>query len=102
MPLLLCPNDNGPMQTVQRSGVEFDICPACRGVWLDRGELEKMLAAARQDMAGTPPNDSQPLQPQTGFLPRPLQRPQERPERYDHDDDYKHKKRRSSIFDIFD
>ncbi|MBU5503488.1 zf-TFIIB domain-containing protein, partial [Enterococcus sp. S141_ASV_20] len=27
MPLLLCPNDNGSMQTVQRSGIEFDICP---------------------------------------------------------------------------
>ncbi len=30
MPLLPCPNDNGSMQTVQRSGVEFDICPTYR------------------------------------------------------------------------
>lgn len=49
MPLLLCPNDNGSMQTVQRSGIEFDICPTCRGVWLDRGELEKLLAGGRED-----------------------------------------------------
>ncbi|MDZ4840632.1 MAG: zf-TFIIB domain-containing protein [Hyphomicrobium aestuarii] len=57
MPLLLCPNDDGPMQTVQRSGVEFVICPTYRDAWLDRGKLEKMLATARQDMAGGPPTD---------------------------------------------
>ena len=27
MPLLMCPNDNAPMQTVERSGVQFDMCP---------------------------------------------------------------------------
>ncbi|MCA6242291.1 MAG: zf-TFIIB domain-containing protein, partial [Phenylobacterium sp.] len=39
MPLLLCPNDNSSMQSVERAGVQFDMCPTCRGVWLDRGEL---------------------------------------------------------------
>lgn len=48
MPLLLCPNCNTSMQAVNRSGVELDICPGCRGVWLDRGELEKILADERQ------------------------------------------------------
>ena len=48
MPLLLCPNDNAPMQTVDRAGVQFDMCPTCRGVWLDRGELEKLMAAGAQ------------------------------------------------------
>ncbi|WP_332773082.1 TFIIB-type zinc ribbon-containing protein, partial [Phenylobacterium sp.] len=43
MPLLLCPNCNVSMQNVARSGVELDMCPTCRGVWLDRGELEKIL-----------------------------------------------------------
>ena len=38
MPLLLCPNCNTSMQNVNRSGVEIDMCPSCRGVWLDRGE----------------------------------------------------------------
>lgn len=101
MPLLLCPNDNGPMQTVQRSGVEFDICPACRGVWLDRGELEKMLAAAREDLAAAPPSETKPPQ-RSGFLPQPQSRPQERPDWDDRDDGYHRKKKRSSIFDIFD
>ena len=49
MPLLLCPNDNSSMQTVDRAGVQFDMCPTCRGVWLDRGELEKLMAAGAQD-----------------------------------------------------
>lgn len=45
MPLLLCPNDNNQMLKIERSGVEIDICPTCNGVWLDRGELNKLLAA---------------------------------------------------------
>jgi Zn-finger nucleic acid-binding protein len=48
MPLLLCPNCNTSMQAVNRSGVELDMCPSCRGVWLDRGEMEKILEAGRE------------------------------------------------------
>jgi Zn-finger nucleic acid-binding protein len=43
----------------ERSGIEIDYCPACRGVWLDRGELDKILAheAARQPQyAGSQPH----------------------------------------------
>lgn len=100
MPLLLCPNDNGSMQTVQRSGVEFDICPTCRGVWLDRGELEKLLAVAREVDPGDQPGQHRPAS--TGFDPRPSARPEGRGDWDDDDHDYRRKKRRSSIFDIFD
>jgi Zn-finger nucleic acid-binding protein len=41
--MFLCPNCNTGMSQVQRAGVELDVCPQCRGVWLDRGELEKIL-----------------------------------------------------------
>ncbi len=34
------------MKEVERRGVLIDVCPECRGVWLDRGELEKLLAIA--------------------------------------------------------
>ena len=37
------------MQAVQRASVEFDMCPRCRGVWLDRGELEKLMALERDE-----------------------------------------------------
>ena len=49
MPLLMCPNCSTSMQNVSRSGVEIDMCPSCRGVWLDRGELEKLLGGAREE-----------------------------------------------------
>lgn len=34
----------------ERNGVTVDICPQCRGVWLDRGELERMLALAKREL----------------------------------------------------
>ncbi len=34
------------MRITEREGVEIDYCPRCRGVWLDRGELEKIMALA--------------------------------------------------------
>jgi Zn-finger nucleic acid-binding protein len=33
-----------------RSGLTVDVCPSCRGVWLDRGELEKLLAQAKREL----------------------------------------------------
>lgn len=68
MPLLMCPNDNTSMQTMQRGGVEFDMCPSCRGVWLDRGELEKLMAAGRDTVAEPqPPRAAPPPPPAPGY-----------------------------------
>ena len=39
-----CPVDGATLSRSTRSGVEIDHCPTCRGVWLDRGELDKILA----------------------------------------------------------
>ncbi|HCQ52668.1 MAG TPA: hypothetical protein DIV82_00190, partial [Brevundimonas diminuta] len=63
MPLLMCPNDNAPMQTLDRHGVQFDMCPTCRGVWLDRGELEKLMAAAGDEGRAAAPAYAPPPQP---------------------------------------
>lgn len=38
-----CPIDGTPLVIADRSGVEIDYCPNCRGVWLDRGELDKII-----------------------------------------------------------
>jgi len=79
-----------------RSGIEIDYCPNCRGVWLDRGELDKIIERSAQEIA-------RPAQPYTS-----------RPEgyRYDDDDDYRkressyghhHKKKKKDFFeDLFD
>lgn len=48
MPLLVSPIDGSPMKQIVRNGVELDVCPTTGGVWLDKGELEKLLALAQE------------------------------------------------------
>jgi Zn-finger nucleic acid-binding protein len=43
-----CPNDNATLVMTERNGVEIDYCPECRGVWLDRGELDKIVERSTQ------------------------------------------------------
>jgi hypothetical protein len=38
-----CPIDGAPLTMTERQGIEIDYCPTCRGVWLDRGELDKIV-----------------------------------------------------------
>lgn len=38
-----CPVDQTPLLIADRQGIEVDYCPTCRGVWLDRGELDKLV-----------------------------------------------------------
>ncbi len=49
-----CPVDGTTLVMSERSGIEIDYCPTCRGVWLDRGELDKIIernAASEQQPA---------------------------------------------------
>lgn len=98
MPLLTCPNCNVGMTQASRSGVEIDICPQCRGVWLDRGELEKLLEPLRAEMRSEAPRDE--------VYRREYDHHSQ--ERYKHDDHHGHHDehgrygRRRSILDIFD
>ncbi len=43
-----CPNCNETLLMTERNNIEIDYCPSCRGVWLDKGELDKMLDYAAQ------------------------------------------------------
>jgi len=77
------------LTVTERQGVEIDFCPKCRGVWLDRGELDKILerAAAYQ----------QPAVPQPSTDARP------RFDRDDDDDSRRYGKRKKSIWhELFD
>jgi hypothetical protein len=83
----------------ERQGVEIDYCPQCRGVWLDRGELDKIIerstaAAAPAPQAAPPRPDSQ----RAGY--RPPQRDYDDDDRYE--DQYKRKKGKSFLGDLFD
>ena len=48
-----CPIDGTQLVISERQGVEIDYCPQCRGVWLDRGELDKIID--RSDTQSPPP-----------------------------------------------
>lgn len=50
MPLLTSPIDGSPMRQIHRYGIELDICPTTGGIWLDKGELEKILHLMQQDL----------------------------------------------------
>jgi Zn-finger nucleic acid-binding protein len=98
-----CPVCDVPLSISSREGVEIDFCPQCRGVWLDRGELDKIIDRASVAMAPTGPTP--------GYSDRPPPRyEQDRgyDPRYDdrrYDDDWRHKKRKrrgSFLEDLFD
>lgn len=46
-----CPNCSDQLKMADRQGVEIDFCPRCRGVWLDRGELDKIIDRSGELMA---------------------------------------------------
>lgn len=52
-----CPSCASRLVEVERSSVLIDACPNCRGVWLDRGELDKILVRERQMAANDPDED---------------------------------------------
>jgi Zn-finger nucleic acid-binding protein len=85
----------------ERQGIEIDYCPQCRGVWLDRGELDKIIErSASQPAAAAPPP---PPQQPSGYPPQPGYSDRDHHKKYD--DDYHggyKKKRRGFLGDIFD
>jgi hypothetical protein len=92
----------------ERSGVEIDYCPECRGVWLDRGELDKILDRAEAEAA----RSSAPPPPTTAAPPREVQYPSrpsydDRDRSYDsrsHDSrgQYRGKKKQHWLGELFD
>ena len=92
-----CPVCSVDLTMSERQGVEIDYCPKCRGVWLDRGELDKIIERSHADDAPAQQPIQQPIQqpaPQP-FPPPVYQQPYG--QGY-----YKHKKRKNFLDDIFD
>jgi Zn-finger nucleic acid-binding protein len=58
-----CPNDGAVLTMSERSGIEIDYCPTCRGVWLDRGELDKIIERSLSQPAPPAPAPQQYQQP---------------------------------------
>jgi Zn-finger nucleic acid-binding protein len=55
-----CPACKVPLAMSDRQGVEIDYCPQCRGVWLDRGELDKIIERSLATESTPPPAPQQP------------------------------------------
>lgn len=103
-----CPVDNETLIMADRNGVEIDYCPKCRGVWLDRGELDKIIERAAGPLSAPPaPPAAAPV-----FHPEPRRDDHREPPREgrrrdrddDDDDDHRYRKRRKDSFlkDLFD
>ncbi len=99
-----CPVCKIALTMSERQGVEIDYCPQCRGVWLDRGELDKILErSASEAQQAAPPKAPYPQQP-------PLPAQQQPVYRRDYDDDYRkdqygrpyQKRKKSFLEDLFD
>lgn len=101
-----CPNCNETLLIAERHKVEIDYCPSCRGVWLDRGELDKLLLFAEANNGGNPSyedrsnnrgNDDRYASDRSGYRYE-----DRRDDRYD-DRTYGHKKKKKSFLsDLFD
>ena len=93
-----CPSCNMNLTMSERNGVEIDFCPQCRGVWLDRGELDKIIerAAALELHRGS----AQEYEPRYDKPKRKYDSGEHR--KYDDDDEYKRHKRKSFLGDLFD
>ena len=72
---MLCPVDRTPLVMSERQSIEIDYCPTCRGVWLDRGELDKIIERSTPPEAPEPPQAPQapqpPYPPQAPYPPQP-------------------------------
>lgn len=91
-----CPTDGAVLVMSDRSGIEIDYCPTCRGVWLDRGELDKIIdrslaqaPAAAPAAAPAPPQQQYPAQ-------------QQYPSKHYDQGYYKKKRKESWLSEIFD
>ncbi len=121
-----CPRCGSTLTMSERHGIEIDYCPQCRGVWLDRGELDKIIervavaeAPPPRPAAPPPPQPSgwtQSPSPQPGYQQPAYQqpppgwagqrdggRPYKRDDDWDRQDDYKRgKPRKHWLSDLFD
>ncbi len=103
-----CPACNVPLAMADRQGVEIDYCPRCRGVWLDRGEIDKIVE--RELAAYGPLSRSEQRAPVPEASYYRDDRDHDRDDRRDYrdrDDDHgdkqrKKRKRESFLGDLFD
>jgi Zn-finger nucleic acid-binding protein len=91
-----CPICHVALHISERQGIEVDYCPQCRGVWLDRGELDKIIErAAAETPAYAPPREQRREYPAESYRPD-----HSRP--HEDDDYYRRRKKKSLLGELFD
>jgi Zn-finger nucleic acid-binding protein len=109
---MACPVDGTTLVMSERQNIEIDYCPACRGVWLDRGELDKIIERATAESGAQAPAQPAPAPappPTQGYAPPPQPQYAPQPQYGDpyrgHDPRYghkPHKRRKSFLEELFD
>lgn len=109
-----CPTDGSTLTMSERSGIEIDYCPTCRGVWLDRGELDKIIerSLTMTAPAAAPEPTRAPRSPEPTYDRYPeRRRDDDRSDhrgdsrsdyRGDYRPDYRRKKKESWLSELFD
>ncbi len=95
-----CPTDKTDLVMSERQGIEIDYCPKCRGVWLDRGELDKIIERSEQ----VQPTPSQPQQSyqEPNYPQQSDKHGGKHGGGYDQNNGYPRKKRGSFLGELFD
>ncbi len=90
-----CPTDQTTLVMAERSGIEIDYCPSCRGVWLDRGELDKIIERAAPQAT--------PAAPAAGTYEQEREdRRRQQEQRYAQPQQYRRKKKEGWLGEVFD
>jgi hypothetical protein len=89
--MMLCPSCKTNLTMSERQGIEIDYCPSCRGVWLDRGELDKIIERSAES---APPQQQAPPPPPQGY--------QQPWGGAGHDPRYPKKRRKNFLEELFD
>ena len=105
-----CPTDDTTLTMSERGGIEIDYCPECRGVWLDRGELDKLIERSTSQQPA-PAAAAPPAFAPNSYEQERDQRRSEQDERYSRAQQFpqssqppygKKKKKESWLSEIFD
>jgi len=93
-----CPIDGSELVMTDRQGVEIDYCPKCRGVWLDRGELDKIIEKQRHKYRSVPRTQIAGARPSPRYEPRRDDRSDQYEQRYEE----RPRKKKSLLGELFD
>jgi len=102
---LVCPSCRVALVMSERAGIEIDYCPQCRGIWLDRGELDKIIEKSAREAVVTAPAPVPPPQQQAGYQQPAYQQPQQQGYDPRYEQSYGHgypKRKKSFLEELFD